>query len=969
MSVTSQLKPIVDLPVWEWMRFAPVATTTISALTTANNLNARYLYYLVSTLFYRYDTYTDNWQQLASPLLAPGVLLEISYTSAAGYNGRAIGPGTGNNTIEMAGLSGNALVGYKIRIKSGTGQGQERTITAVSAPKVKDRGVVTAASNTFVADGTAAPSIKLWKTNEFRDYQVRIDYGAGISTTAGLPTTIRRILYNSSNTLNIHDANWGAINTFWGAYYPNNTSATAGSQSLFQIESNIVTVDSDWTVNPDSTSEFEVLSGAIWLVSSAGGTGFILQYYDVLADVWYVKSTQSGLLPTNMGTDITFERFTEAGGPLLTGTATSGASRSLTSSGLSLEVNRYANMELRITGGTGIGQVRTILANTSNIFYFTRDWDTNPDSSSTFSIFRDCGKLIMIGNGASSIFQYNSNSDMWTTGQQLDYGQARDWSFKQVGLPAIAIASIIRTSNLIKSLASTPTAAGSGYSIGQLLLIAQGSGAGATARITGVNSTGGVTSLELEFCGSTAGYSVATGVATTVNPAAPTGGSGCTVSITSVGEVATLTSSIAHTVKLGDAITVTGAVQSEYNGSQTVIGINIASNTVFQYGITGTPVTPATKTLTQSTILLVDVNKSWATNEHVGKLVEMTAPGQGNAQVRRITANTSNTLSFAAATLPVNGTYRYVIFKPKSLGTEISVGSKIGNGNSGIATGGSSTTLVDSSKNWPVNYWSTIAAGGTGRKVRILSGTGVGNEIVITSNTANTLTFATQSFSIDTTSVYEIMENAGMVSSGSSTTLVDLSQNWPVNSLAGKRVKLTGGTGQVNEYTISSNTQTTLTFPAATAPDATTTYSILAMPIRSSGIHIDAVYGCSDPLLNNRYLYFWRGGGTTELSRYNIITEEVEFFTYFPLTETLTTGSMYAYDGKDRIYFHKDQTGRVMYYDIVKNIVVPYGMIPYGMSTAIIGNRMEIVQTEDGLKYLYIMRHNATEMWRTLIFV
>jgi hypothetical protein len=948
------------------MRFAPAVTTAVSAMTTANNLSARYLYYLIASAFYRYDTYTDNWQQLASPLIAPATLLEISYTSAAGYNGRAIGPGTGNNTIEMAGLSGNALVGYKIRIKSGTGQGQERTITAVSAPIVKDRGVVTTASNVLITDATAAPSIKLWKTNEFRDYQVRIDYGAGTSTTAGVPTTIRRILYNSSNSLNIYDINWASINTFWGGYYPNNTSATAGSQSLFQIESNIVTVDSNWDINPDSTSEFEVLSGAIWLISSAAGPGFSLQYYDVLADIWYVKSVQTGLMTAALGTDVTFERFTEAGGSLLDGTATSGASRSLTSSGLSLEVNRYANMELRITGGTGKGQVRTILANTSNIFYFTRDWDTNPDSSSTFSIFRDCGKLLMIGNGASSIFQYNSNSDMWTTGQQLDFGQVRDWSFKQTGLPAIAISSITRTSTLIKSLASAPTAAGSGYSVGQLLLIAQGSGAGATARITGVNSTGGVTSLQLEFCGTTAGYSVATGVATTVNPA---GGTGCTVSITSVGEVATLTSAIAHTVKLGDSITVTGAVQSEYNGSQTVLGINIASNTVFQYGITGTPTTPATKTLTQSTTLLVDVNKTWITNEHVGRLVEITAPGQGNSQVRRITANTSNTLSFATATLPVNGTFRYVIFKPKAYGTEISVGSKIGNGNSGIATGGSSTTLVDSSKNWPVNYWSNIASGGTGRKVRILSGTGVGNEIVITSNTANTLTFATQSFSVDTTSVYEIMENAGIVSSGSATTLVDLSQNWPINSLAGKRVKLTGGTGQGNEYAITSNTQTTLTFPSATAPDSTTTYSILAMPARSVGIHIDAVYGCSDPLLNNRYLYFWRGGGTTELSRYNIITEEVEFFTYFPLTETLSTGSMYAYDGKDRIYFHKDQTGRIMYYDIVKNIVVPFGFIPYGMSTVVVGNRMEVVQTEDGLKYLYIMRHSGTEMWRTLIFV
>jgi hypothetical protein len=78
---------------------------------------------------------------------------------------------------------------------------------------------------------------------------------------------------------------------------------------------------------------------------------------------------------------------------------------------------------------------------------------------------------------------------------------------------------------------------------------------------------------------------------------------------------------------------------------------------------------------------------------------------------------------------------------------------------------------------------------------------------------------------------------------------------------------------------------------------------------------------------------------------------------------------MYTYDGNDRIYFTKEATGRVYYYDLVKNIVVPYSFVPYGHSTAISGNRMEIIETADGLKYLYIMRHSAQEMWRLLLYV
>ncbi len=77
---------------------------------------------------------------------------------------------------------------------------------------------------------------------------------------------------------------------------------------------------------------------------------------------------------------------------------------------------------------------------------------------------------------------------------------------------------------------------------------------------------------------------------------------------------------------------------------------------------------------------------------------------------------------------------------------------------------------------------------------------------------------------------------------------------------------------------------------------------------------------------------------------------------------------MFVYDQADRIYFTPNALGFVYYYDVVKNIVEPFGQIPYGMSTAVTGNRMEIVQTSDGLKYLYIMRHSSTEMWRALIF-
>jgi hypothetical protein len=63
-----------------------------------------------------------------------------------------------------------------------------------------------------------------------------------------------------------------------------------------------------------------------------------------------------------------------------------------------------------------------------------------------------------------------------------------------------------------------------------------------------------------------------------------------------------------------------------------------------------------------------------------------------------------------------------------------------------------------------------------------------------------------------------------------------------------------------------------------------------------------------------------------------------------------------AYDGADRIYFTVQVTQRMYYLDIEKNVIHPAGMYPYVAGTAIVGNRMEIFTTPDGLKYLWLNR-------------
>jgi hypothetical protein len=219
-----------------------------------------------------------------------------------------------------------------------------------------------------------------------------------------------------------------------------------------------------------------------------------------------------------------------------------------------------------------------------------------------------------------------------------------------------------------------------------------------------------------------------------------------------------------------------------------------------------------------------------------------------------------------------------------------------------------------------------------------------------------------------TGSYYQIHDSYGSVSAGSTTTLTDNNKRWKVNQWAGKRLVITSGTGIQQELAITSNTATQLTFATATAPDTTSTYTILGRPAIGAGIGLEWNWGSSDSGSRGKYLISSRGGGSHTFDIYDLSTTRWKYGQYIlGQGETLTTGTMYTYDGGDRLYFTKDATGRLFYYDIIKNSIEAFGTIPYGMGAATLGNRMEMIQTEDGLKYIYVMRHSSNEMWRTIV--
>ena len=198
----------------------------------------------------------------------------------------------------------------------------------------------------------------------------------------------------------------------------------------------------------------------------------------------------------------------------------------------------------------------------------------------------------------------------------------------------------------------------------------------------------------------------------------------------------------------------------------------------------------------------------------------------------------------------------------KSLGTEITdpivaaLAKTSENAlDSGTATGGTTTTLKDTAKNWKTNIWQYAL-------IEITGGTSQGDIMVITSNTSDTITISgTFTSAPDSTSTYKVFGlsktdiqnptdisdpivdavedygwtlDLGMATSGTTTTMTNSSRNWDTDIWKYGVLVITDGTGSGQIREIASNTSDTITVSNAftVTPDSTSTYKILVSPTR-----------------------------------------------------------------------------------------------------------------------------------------
>lgn len=182
----------------------------------------------------------------------------------------------------------------------------------------------------------------------------------------------------------------------------------------------IITVDVASGVAFSATTQYQMFGGSLWFFNS-GTVAVGFSVYDRATNVWTARSVAG--IPTAWGTDAqlvsTPGRSSNNGLGFVNGTATAGAASTITlEPAKTFLLNQWANMQIRIISGTGIGQIRTISSNTagaSPVVTVSAAWTVQPDATSVYRIEGNDDHFYLLGNNAVTMYRYTISTNAWAT--------------------------------------------------------------------------------------------------------------------------------------------------------------------------------------------------------------------------------------------------------------------------------------------------------------------------------------------------------------------------------------------------------------------------------------------------------------------------------------------------------------------------------------------------------------------------
>jgi len=472
MPTTNGNRKILDLKRWEFVTPAPATTAAGSFVVSSRHFEQRQLYVVSATVAYLYSPLEDGWVQLPSPALGT--------TIAAGATGTASGFSLGNvvaATTIAAGSNNATLPQATINVASTTGFPNEgafyvdtasngrQLITYTSVTSGTQLGgcsggtgtlltnqVVSFAGLAALAGTTSSITTSQPLARDLRGYSVHILSGPNAGATleiqsndfisssttiaagsngAALPQATINVAstagFPASGTLRIAISGANTLVTYTGITATSFTGCSGGTGTLATSQvvafANAINVPTQASAFTTSTV-FRLMAPTWWVLAPGTLAAGSFRKYDFATNSW-TSGTITGL-PATWGTDgklISTRSWLDSSYlQFATGTATSGSATTIVNSAKNWAVNQWANgCQVRIVSGTGAGQIRPIVSNTSTAITVS-GWNTNPDSTSVYSIEGNDETLYLAGNGAVAMYRYNVNSNSWTT---LSPGNAR----------------------------------------------------------------------------------------------------------------------------------------------------------------------------------------------------------------------------------------------------------------------------------------------------------------------------------------------------------------------------------------------------------------------------------------------------------------------------------------------------------------------------------------------------------------
>lgn len=255
-----------------------------------------------------------------------------------------------------------------------------------------------------IASGAFSPALTAGACGIYSDWSPTLTANGGSTTTITV-------------ALNTHN-----INEYVVGKYVEFLSGTAGNLGQRRQITNVyttgvagstITITINAAPSAVTTGDtFRINSGSFFVFTS-GVLASSFKRFDIATMSWGSFLSITGLAAT-FGTDARMVTTGMYGVSYESSTATAGGATTLTDGTKSWGTDQWINYQVRITGGTGIGQIRAITDSTGTVLTVAA-WTTNPDATSTYVIEGDENAIYLLGNNAVTLYKYSISGNSWST--------------------------------------------------------------------------------------------------------------------------------------------------------------------------------------------------------------------------------------------------------------------------------------------------------------------------------------------------------------------------------------------------------------------------------------------------------------------------------------------------------------------------------------------------------------------------